>query len=125
MSHHPVYKISDSFTMKNIMNIVDKMNKAMPHHEFELEPIYEGGIRVKPDGDGYKTFRLNFQNWPKLYHGLKIEDLDTKLIVDDFTGKKKLYAHFRTLYGAPEWTSDEIKCVNRIVCEEGMKKVRA
>ena len=54
-----VYKIGDSFTMKNILNIVDKMNDAMPHHEFEPEPISEGGIRVKLDGDGYKTIRFH------------------------------------------------------------------
>ncbi len=48
----PVYKIGDAFTMRNILNIVDKMSAAMPHHEFEPEPIYEGGIRVnKMEGD--------------------------------------------------------------------------
>ena len=120
-----VYKIGDSFTMKNILNIVDKMNDAMPHHEFEPEPISEGGIRVKLDGDGYKTFRFNFRNWPWCPGGVKAEDLDRKLIVDDFTGKERLYSNFRTLYGAPEWTKDEVKCIDRIVREEGMKKVRA
>ncbi len=54
----PVYKIGDAFTMRNILNIVEKMNAAMPHHEFEPEPIYEGGIRVKQDGREVKTFRL-------------------------------------------------------------------
>ena len=40
-----VYKLSASFTMRNILSIIDKMNVAMPHHEFEAEPIGEGGIR--------------------------------------------------------------------------------
>lgn len=53
------------------------------------------------------------------------EDLDRRLIVNDFTGKKRLYSNFRSLYGAPEWTKDEVECVNRILCEEGMKRVRA
>lgn len=120
-----VYKISDSFTMRNIMNIVEKMNVAIPHHEFEPEPISEGGIRVKLDGGGYKTFRFNFHNWPYFgRYGVKNEDLDIKLIVNDFTGKGRMYSHFRTLYGAPEWTKDEIKCINKIISEEGMKKVR-
>jgi hypothetical protein len=55
----------------------------------------------------------------------KTEDLDRKLIVNDFTGKERLYSNFRTLYDAPEWTKDEVKCIDRIVREEGMKKVRA
>ena len=46
----PVYEIGDSFTMRNILNIVDKMNAAMPHYEFEPEPVCEGGIRMKQDG---------------------------------------------------------------------------
>ncbi len=48
--NEPVYKIGDSFTMRNILNIVDKMNAAMPHYEFEPEPVCEGGIRVKQYG---------------------------------------------------------------------------
>ena len=124
--NQPVYKIGDAFTMRNILNIVDKMNAAMPYHEFEPEPIYEGGIRVKQDGEGFKTFRLNFNNWPYFgRHGVKTEDLDTKLVAYDFTGKEKMYTNFITLYGAPEWTKDEVKCVDRIVHEEGMKRVRA
>jgi hypothetical protein len=52
----PVYKIGDSFTMRNILNIVDKMNAAMPHYEFEPEPVCEGGIRVKQDGQDTRRF---------------------------------------------------------------------
>ena len=121
----PVYKIGASFTMRNILNIVEKMNAAMPHHEFEPEPVCEGGVRVKQDGEGYKTFRFNFDNWPWCPDGVENEDLDRRLIVNDFTGKKRLYSNFRSLYGAPEWTKDEVECVNRILCEEGMKRVRA
>ena len=124
--NEPVYKIGDSFTMRNILNIVDKMNAAMPHYEFEPEPVCEGGIRMKQDGEGYKTFRLNFNNWPYFgRHGVKIEDIDTKLIAYDFTGKGKMYTRFKTLQDAPEWTKQEIKCVDTIVREEGMKRVRA
>jgi hypothetical protein len=79
----------------------------------------------KLDGGGYKTFRFNFRNWPWCPGGVKTEDLDRKLIVNDFTGKERLYSNFRTLYDAPEWTKDEVKCIDRIVREEGMKKVRA
>jgi hypothetical protein len=122
----PVYKIGDSFTMRNILNIVDKMNTAMPHYEFEPEPVCEGGIRVKQDGRGYKTFRLNFNNWPYFgRHGVKMEDIDTKLIAYDFTGKGKMYTRFKTLQDAPEWTKEEVKCVDTIVRGEGMKRVRA
>jgi hypothetical protein len=111
--------------MRNILNIVEKMNAAMPHHEFEPEPVCEGGVRVKQDGEGYKTFRLNFNNWPYFgRHGVKIEDLDTTLVAYDFTGRGKMYTRFKTLYGAPEWTKQEIKCVDTIVREEGMKRVR-
>ena len=124
-----VYKIGDSFTMKNILNIVDKMNDAMPHHEFEPEPISEGGIRVKLDGDGYKTIRFHFDNWSWCPGGVKKEDLDRKLIVARVTSRIVAVAHhgriLATLYGAPEWTKDEVECVNRILCEEGMKRVRA
>ena len=126
MFNHHVYKIGESFTMRNILNIVDKMNAAMPHHEFEPEPISEGGIRVKQDGRGYKTFRLNFQNWPYFgQYGVKTEHLDRKLIAYDFTGKGRMGTHFRNLQDAPEWTDDEVKCVDKIVREEGMKRVRA
>ncbi len=121
----PVYKIGTSFTMRNILNIVEKMNAAMPYHEFEPEPVCEGGVRVKQDGAGYKTFRLNFNNWPYFgRHGVKMDDLDTKLVAYDFTGRGKMYTRFKTLYGAPEWTKEEIKCVDTIVREEGMKRVR-
>ena len=123
--NHPVYKIGESFTMRNILNIIDKMNAAMPQYEFEPEPICEGGIRVKQYGNGYKTFRLNFQNWPKMFDGLKIEDVDRKLIAYDFTGNGKMCTNFRTLQDAPEWTKDEVKCVDTIVRGEGMKRVRA
>ena len=44
-----VYKIGDSFTMRNILNIVDKMNATIPYHEFEPECISEGGICEKVD----------------------------------------------------------------------------
>ena len=122
----PVYKIDESFTMRNILNIVDKMNTAMPHYEFEPEPVCEGGIRMKQDGHGYKTFRLNFNNWPYFgRHGVKMEDIDTKLIAYDFTGKGKMYTRFKTLQDAPEWTKEEVKCVDTIVRGEGMKRVRA
>ena len=122
--NHPVYKIGESFTMRNVLNIVDKMNAAMPQYEFEPEPITEGGIRVKQGGRGYKTFRLNFKNWPKMFYGLKTEDLDRKLIAYDFTGKGKMSTDFRTLQDAPEWTKQEIKYVDAIVCGEGMRRVR-
>ncbi len=123
--NNSVYKIGDTFTMRNILNIVDKMNATMPHHEFEPEPISEGGIRVKRDGGGYKTIRFNFHNWPYFgRHGVKTEDLGMKLTVDDFTGKGRLYSNFRSLYDAPEWTKDEINCINKILSEEGLKKVR-
>jgi hypothetical protein len=139
----PVYKIGDSFTMRNILNIVDKMNAAMPHYEFEPEPVCEGGIRVKQEFSycyhklsaprrvhlkprGYKTFRLNFDNWPYFgRHGVKTEDLDTKLVAYDFTGKGKMYTRFKTLHDAPEWTKEEVECVDTIVRGEGMKRVRA
>ena len=124
--HDPVYKIGESFTMRNILNIVDKMNAAMPYHEFEPEPICEGGIRVKRNGEEFKTFRLNFNNWPYFgHHGVKTEDLDTKLVAYDFTGEGKIYTSFRTLNGAPDWTKQEIKCIDTIVRGEGMKRVRA
>src|SRR5210317_2214594 len=120
-----VYKIGDSFTMRNILNIVDEMNDAMPHHEFEPEPISEGGIRVKLDGGGYKTFRFNFRNWPWCPGGVKTEDLDRKLIVNDFTGKERLYSNFSTLYDALEGMKDEVTCIACVVREEAMKKVSA
>ena len=124
--NEPVYKIDESFTMRNILNIVEKMNAAMPHCEFEPEPVCEGGIRMKQDGRGYKTFRLNFNNWPYFgRHGVKMEDIDTKLIAYDFTGKGKMYTRFKTLQDAPEWTKEEVKCVDTIVRGEGMKRVRA
>ena len=112
--NEPVYKIGDSFTMRNILNIVDKMNAAMPHYEFEPEPVCEGGIRVKQYGHGYKTFRLNFNNWPYFgRHGVKMEDIDTKLIAYDFTGKGKMYTRFKTLQDAPEWTRSEERRVGK------------
>ncbi len=121
--NEPVYKIGDSFTMRNILNIVDKMNAAMPHYEFEPEPVCEGGIRVKQDGHGYKTFRLNFNNWPYFgRHGVKMEDIDTKLIAYDFTGKGKCIPD-SNFTDAPEWTKEEVKCVDTIVRGEGMKRV--
>jgi hypothetical protein len=56
---------------------------------------------------------------------VKIEDLDTKLVAYDFTGKGKMYTRFKTLQDAPEWTKEEVKCVDTIVRGEGMKRVRA
>ena len=122
-----VYKLGASFTMRNILSIIDKMSVAIPHHDFEAEPIGEGGIRMKgyTAGAPFKTIRFNFDNWPWCPDGVENEDLDRRLIVNDFTGKKRLYSNFRSLYGAPEWTKDEVECVNGILCEEGMKRVRA
>ena len=138
----PVYEIGDSFTMRNILNIVDNMNAAMPYYEFEPDPVCEGGIRMKQEFSytyhklsaprrvhleprGYKTFRLNFNNWPYFgRHGVKIEDLDTKLVAYDFTGKGKMYTRFKTSHDAPEWTKEEVECVDIIVRREGMKRVR-
>lgn len=122
-----VYKIDDSFTMRNISNIVDKMNIAMPHHVFEPEPIGEGGIRVKgyEPGKEYKSIRLRFDNWPWISdEGIKEEDLDRKLIPYDFTGKERLFSNYRCHHGAPEWTKDEMDHIDRIFCEEGMRKIR-
>ncbi|AET84925.1 hypothetical protein FK873_gp213 [Micromonas pusilla virus SP1] len=122
-----VYKIDDSFTMRNILNIVDKMNIAIPHHVFEPESIREGGICVKgyESGKEYKSIRICFKNWPWLSGGgIKTEDLNRKLIPNDWTGKERLFSNFRCHNGAPEWTKDEMKCIDRIFREEGMRKVR-
>ena len=121
-----VYKLDDSFTMRNILNIVDKMNIAMPYHEFEPECISEGGIYVKgyEPGKEYKSIRLYFDNWPWIMDGIKEEDLDRKLIPNDFTGKERLFSNYRCHHGAPEWTKDEMEHIDRIFCEEGMRKVR-
>ena len=88
-----VYKIGDSFTMRNILNIVDKMNATIPYHEFEPECISEGGICVKgyEPGKEYKSIRLRFENWPWISRGIKEEDLERKLIPCDFTGKERLF----------------------------------
>ena len=90
-----VYKLGASFTMRNILSIIDKMSVAIPHHEFEAEPIGEGGIRMKgyTAGAPFKTIRFNFDNWPWCPDGVENEDLDRRLIVNDFTGKKRLYSN--------------------------------
>ena len=94
----PTFKIGDSFTMRNVMNIIEKMNNAMPHHEFEPEPISEGGIRIKSDGKPFKTIRLRVKNWPWLTPGAEI-DLDRELTCEknvmytflkSFNGREKL-----------------------------------
>jgi hypothetical protein len=115
----PVFKIGDSFTMRNVMNLVEKMNAAMPHHEFEPEPISEGGIRVKSDGKSYKTIRLCVKNWPWLKPGAEIE-LDRQLTCE----KNIMYTFLKSFNGASPWTKDEIKCIVLIFEEEGLKKVK-
>jgi hypothetical protein len=115
----PTFKIGDSFTMRNVMNIIEKMNNAMPHHEFEPEPIKEGGIRIKSDGEPFKTIRLRVNNWPWLIPGAEI-DLDRKLSCE----KNTMYTFLKAFDGASPWTKDEIKCIDLIFEEEGLKKVR-
>lgn len=115
----PVFKLGDSFTMRNVMNIIEKMNAAMPHHEFEPEPISEGGIRMKSDGKPYKTIRLCVKNWPWLKPGAEIE-LDRKLTCE----KNIMYTFLKSFDGASPWTKDEIKCIELIFEEEGLKKVK-
>jgi len=105
--------------MRNVMNMIEKMNAAMPHHEFEPEPISEGGIRIKSDGKPYKTIRLCVKNWPWLKPGAEI-DLDRKLTCE----KNIMYTFLKSFNGASPWTKDEIKCVVLIFEEEGLKKVR-
>jgi len=115
----PAFKFGDSFTMRNVMNMIEKMNAAMPHHEFEPEPISEGGIRIKSDGKPYKTIRLCVKNWPWLKPGAEIE-LDRKLTCE----KNIMYTFLKSFNGASPWTKDEIKCIELIFEEEGLKKVR-
>lgn len=115
----PVFKLGDSFTMRNVMNIIEKMNAAMPHHEFEPEPISEGGIRMKSDGKPYKTIRLCVKNWTWLKPGAEIE-LDRKLTCE----KNIMYTFLKSFDGASPWTKDEIKCIELIFEEEGLKKVK-
>ena len=115
----PAFKLGDSFTMRNVMNMIEKMNIAMPHHEFEPEPISEGGIRIKSDGKPYKTIRLCVKNWPWLKPGAEIE-LDRQLTCE----KNIMYTFLKSFNGASPWTKDEIKCVVLIFEEEGLKKVR-
>ena len=115
----PAFKLGDLFTMGNVMNIIEKMNAAMPHHEFEPEPISEGGIRVKSDGKPYKTIRLCVKNWPWLKPGAEIE-LDRKLTCE----KNIMYTFLKSFDGASPWTKDEIKCIELIFEEEGLKRVK-
>ena len=115
----PVFKLGDSFIMRNVMNMIEKMNAAMPHHEFEPEPISEGGIRMKSDGKPYKTIRLCVKNWPWLKPGAEIE-LDRKLTCE----KNIMYTFLKSFDGASPWTKDEIKCIELIFEEEGLKKVK-
>jgi hypothetical protein len=115
----PAFKFGESFTMRNVMNMIEKMNIAMPHHEFEPEPISEGGICVKSDGKPYKTIRLCVKNWPWLKPGAEIE-LDRQLTCE----KNIMYTFLKSFNGASPWTKDEIKCVVLIFEEEGLKKVR-
>ena len=115
----PTFKIGDSFTMRNVMNIIEKMNNAIPHHEFEPEPISEGGIRIKSDGKPFKTIRLRVKNWPWITPGAEI-DLDRELTCE----KNVMYTFLKSFNGASPWTKDEIKCIDLIFEEEGLKKVR-
>jgi len=110
--------IRKEVTMRNVINVIGKMNAAMPHHEFELEPITEGGIRVKPDGkQTCKTIRLNVEKWPWIGADVEI-DPDRPLTFDKFNSPI-----FRSFDDAYQWTKDEMKCVNLIFKEEGLKKV--
>jgi hypothetical protein len=111
--------IRKEVAMRNVINVIGKMNAAMPHHEFELEPITEGGIRVKPDGkQTCKTIRLYVEKWPWIGADVEI-DLDRPLTFDKFNSPI-----FRSFNDAYQWTKDEMKCVNLIFKEEGLKKVR-
>ena len=115
----PVYEIGESFTMGTVMNIIEKMNSAIPHHTFEPEPISEGGIRVKCNGEAYKTIRLCIKNWPWLRHGAET-DLNRKLTCE----KGLMCTYLKEFDGAAPWTKDEIRCIDIIFREEGMKRVR-
>ena len=116
----PAFRVHESFTMGNVMNIIKKMNSAMPHHTFEPEPITEGGIRVKSHGEAYKTIRLCVKNWPWLRPGVEI-DLNRQLTCED----NLICTYLKAFDGAEPWVKDEIKCIETIFQEEGMKRVRA
>jgi len=124
--HGPYYKYADGdLTVRKILGIIEKMNTAMPQYTFELEPISQGGIRVKyPDPSAaFKSFRFSFRNWPYINPDgtVKSEKLDEPLVSNS---DGELTTFMKAFRNASSWTVDEILCVDDILREEGLVRTR-
>ena len=107
----PTFKVDESFTMRNVMNIIDKLKAVMPHHTPEIEPISEGGIRMEKN---YKTIRLGINNWPTIINGEV--DPETTLTCD----KNIMRTYLKAFREASSWTEDELEHIKSIFEEEGL-----
>lgn len=107
----PAFKVDESFTMRNVMNIIDKLKAVMPHHTPEIEPISEGGIRMEKN---YKTIRLGINNWPTIRNGEV--DPETTLTCD----KNIMRTYLKAFREASPWTEDELEHIKSIFEEEGL-----
>ncbi len=115
----PTYTIDGTFTMRNVLRIVDKLNAKM-EYTFEPEAITEGGISVNyGDKESYKSFRFGFENWPTIHHAM---DCDVPLRVRNSTHTKNMYTSIRAFDGATPWTMDELGAIDTILNEEGLTR---
>ncbi len=115
----PTYTINGTFTMRNVLRIIDKLNATM-HYTFEPEAIVEGGLSVNyGHTDSYKSFRFGFENWPMIDKNM---DCDVPLRVRNSTRTKNMYTSLKAFDGATPWTMDEFTAIDTILNEEGLTR---
>ncbi len=115
----PTYTIDGTFTMRNVLRIIDKLNTMM-EYTFEPEAITEGGLFVNyGHTNSYKSFRFGFENWPILDQTM---DYDLPLCVRNSTRTKNMYTSIRAFDGATPWTMDELRAIDMILNEEGLTR---
>ena len=113
----PSYTIPGTFTMRNILQIIDKLNTMM-QYTFEPEAITEGGLCIK--NLNYKTIRLGFDNWPCITNGqVEPEDMDVPLEVRDAPRTNEVHTFLKAFNNATPWTMEELEQVDLALIQGG------
>lgn len=130
----PVLKSTKNITRSDIIKLCELLNELPIYKDickFNIEPILEGGIIFKflsPDASQwYKTIRLNFRennngNWPFIKDGdYELWKASDEILLLNGT---KIETFLKSFYGAPAFTTEEIKKIVEQFIKIGFVKSR-
>ena len=115
---------SRDITKADIVNICSSLNREfmlnkLGNHEFEPEPITEGGIIFKSySGHGpYKSIRfLMNRNWKTVYPDKPWTLNDTEVVL---VKNNRIDLFLKAFHGAPKWSNEEKLIFKRVFCNNG------